>query len=111
MRDGEHGRYPIVTIREEGGSEFAVHAFHDVLKNELGKIRPEVGDEIGIAYGGKHPDRNYHQYRVASDRSPVAGIDWDSVQRESSDSLNSESDVPVDATGFKRPQADDDIPF
>jgi hypothetical protein len=63
-REGKFGVYPIVTLRQDDGTELAVHAFHDVLANELGRIAPSPGDVIGIRYMGKHPEKGYHQYRV-----------------------------------------------
>ena len=63
-RDGAYGSYPIVTVRQSNGEELAIHAFHDVLQNELARIAPKHGDEIGILYSGKDADRGYHRYRV-----------------------------------------------
>jgi hypothetical protein len=54
-RNGEYGEYPIVTVRSDDG-EFAAHAFHEVLANELAKVAPKVGDQVGIKYVGKDPD-------------------------------------------------------
>ena len=107
MRDGEYGAYPVVTIREQGGGEYAAHAFHDVLKNELTRVRPQVGEQLGIAYDGKHPERGYHVYRVVSDSTPT-GVDWDSIARQSADS-GSGSDASADTADLRR--TGDDIPF
>ena len=73
-RDGAFGRYPIVTLSTEDG-ELAIHAFHDVLANELARIAPKVGDELGVKYAGKHPDKGYHQYRVRR-AGASADVDW-----------------------------------
>jgi hypothetical protein len=45
-RENEYGVYPIVTIVTDEGEELAVHGFHTVLRNELAKRRPRVGDRI-----------------------------------------------------------------
>lgn len=74
-REGTYGPYPIVTVRTAEGEEFAVHAFHEVLSGELAKIAPKPGDELGFKYVGRHPERNYHQYRVRRDGS-TAEVSW-----------------------------------
>jgi hypothetical protein len=73
-REGTYGRYPIVTLRTEQG-ERAIHAFHEVLANELARIAPKVGDKIGVKYMGKHEERGYHQYRAVKvgDEDGVTG--------------------------------------
>ena len=73
-REGAFGRYPIVTLRTEDG-EFAVHAFHEVLTNELARLAPKQGDVLGIKYVGKHPERGYHVYRVRRSGAD-AGVQW-----------------------------------
>ncbi len=77
-REGYDGDpYPILTVRTESG-EYAVHAFHTVLRNELARIRPQVGTELGIKYEGKKATGNgrgtYHSYRVRS--TGGGGVDW-----------------------------------
>jgi hypothetical protein len=62
-RDGAFGRYPIVTLNT-GGEEVALHAFHEVLANELARLAPKIGDELGVKYLGQHTEKGYHQYRV-----------------------------------------------
>lgn len=74
-RDGAYGAYPIVTLRTEAGDELAVHAFHEVLQGELAKVAPKPGDELGIRYVGKHPERGYHRYRVRRAGS-TADVSW-----------------------------------
>jgi hypothetical protein len=73
-RDGAYGRYPILTLRKADGTPLAVHAFHDVLQNELARIAPKVGDELGIKYEGKDAERGYHRYRVR--RAGEDGVEW-----------------------------------
>jgi hypothetical protein len=72
-REGEYGVYAICTVRTEDG-EFAAHAFHEVLANELARIAPEVGDHIGIKYLGMDPGKGYHNYRVR--RGGDETFDW-----------------------------------
>lgn len=111
-RDGTYGKYPIVTIRTDKGEEFAVHAFHEVLSNELARVAPAVGDEIGIKYLGRHPEKDYHQYKVRRGGG-AAGFDW----RGYGTGADPAPAGPIDATGLEPapsvpdPQEEDDIPF
>ena len=111
-REGAYGRYPIVTVRTQDG-ERAIHAFHEVLANELARIAPKVGDKIGVKYLGKHPERSYHRYRAVK-VGDEEGVDW---SRYGGDGDAPTSDVPGDTSDLppekKRSYqtADDDIPF
>ena len=69
-RTTEYGTYPIVTIRDDDGAEFAVHAFHTVLRNEFAKRPPRLGERLGIKYLGKS-DRGYEGYRVAWEKAAI----------------------------------------
>src|SRR5206468_3062798 len=77
-RESEYGSYPIVTVLTDEGEELAFHAFRTVAKNELAKVRPQIGDRIGIAYHGKPDGKDYELYRiiVERDEAPKA-LDWD----------------------------------
>ena len=102
-RDGNYGPYSIITVRDDDGNEWAVHAFHEVLANELARIAPKVGDRVGFKYAGKHPERGYHRYRVQRDGDTA--FDW---TKFAGDDVPA-TDVPVDM-----PETDaigDDIPF
>jgi hypothetical protein len=56
--DAGYGKYPILELATETGT-VAVHAFHDVLKNELARLAPNIGDSITLTYKGKHPEKGY----------------------------------------------------
>jgi hypothetical protein len=73
-REGAYGEYPIVTLRTDTG-DWAIHAFHEVLGNELARVAPKIGDRIGVKYSGKDPEKGYHRYRVRRD-SDNSGFDW-----------------------------------
>jgi hypothetical protein len=64
--------YPILTLRCADG-DVAVHAFHSVLRNEVGKQNPQIGETVAIKYAGevaKEDGRGrYHSYRLVVDRS------------------------------------------
>lgn len=92
-RDGDYGAYPVITVRTETG-ELAWHAFHTVARNELAKLRPEVGDEIGVRYGGKDAEKGYARYRVKVRKSNAssAGVDWDAMTADAEAELPSDED-------------------
>ena len=74
-----YGVYPIVTIQQADGEKRAVHCFHTTIRGQLARIRPEVGDALGIKYLGKkksstNADRTYDAYRVVA--SGKGGYDW-----------------------------------
>jgi hypothetical protein len=109
--------YPIVTVKQDDGTEFAWHAFHKVAQNELGKLRPSVGDPIGIKHVGKVQTGNgrgsYHSYRVRV-LGGAKGINWSRYDGEPEP-----EGLPVEATPASQPRgvppveehADDAIPF
>lgn len=77
------GAYPVVTVRSEDGGEYAVHAFHSVLKRELARRRPKAGDDLTIVYEGKKAGGQYgeyHSYRVSGGQA--AQVNWDSFLPE-----------------------------
>lgn len=109
--------YPILVVRKEDGEEKAVHAFHSVLKREILKQRPQVGEEIGIKFLGEVKPKNganpYIGYVVKIEREPGA-FNWNAFgapEAEPADdpyaSVNeSQTTVTVPAGA-----GDDDIPF
>lgn len=103
VRDGDYGRYPVVTVETEDG-EIAVHAFHTVLKRELARQRPRPGERIGIAYHGRDEGKGYERYRLAVDREaePDAGPDWDEIGEQAERELSGDDPSAGD---------DDDDPF
>jgi hypothetical protein len=124
--DGGYGIYPIVTLRTDSG-EVAVHAFHTVLRRELARRRPSVGDEIEITYLGKQAgrsgDRGYDGYRVRSDKD-VVGYDWsqelvdaqpgavdDPVAPPIAPAPVPAASTPVPVPTSADPVDDDDVPF
>lgn len=82
---GDYGSYPIVTVDPGDGAELvAVHAFHSVLKSELARLKPAVGDEIGIKYEGKKQGKNqtYDNYKVALESARPRTPNWDAIGAE-----------------------------
>lgn len=64
------GTYPLLTIRVDETGEFVnVHAFHTVLRVELGRKQVGMGDRIGIKYIGAVEGGDfgsYEAYKVVS---------------------------------------------
>lgn len=111
-REGYDGDpYPIVTVQADDGS-FAFHAFHSVAQNELARLRPQVGDEIGVKYEGVTKSANgrttYHAYRIRT-AGASAGVNWG---RYGDGETVAEPDAPVDTADLPAPPADDEpLPF
>ena len=61
-----YAEYPILIVLTDDGQEWAVHAFHTVLKDQLLKTAPQVGDRIRLTYKGKvqGQTREYHSWTV-----------------------------------------------
>lgn len=77
-RTSKFGAYPAITVRKDDGEELTFHAFRSVAKSELAKVRPVVGDRIGILYIGPQPGIDYHLYKIRLDRvNSAAALDWD----------------------------------
>lgn len=74
---GGQGAYPCVTLTTTEGP-VAVHAFHTVLRRELARRAPKIGDEIEVIYLGKVAggsyDREYHNYRASGGQARE--FDW-----------------------------------
>jgi hypothetical protein len=102
--DAGYGKYPILELATETGT-VAVHAFHDVLKNELARLAPNIGDSITLTYKGKHPEKGYHQYRVRDGDGKGRGINW-GAYGETSIPEPPASDVPSNFDGYGQPPQD-----
>jgi hypothetical protein len=114
-RETEYGEYPIVTVLTADGRELAFHAFHTVARNELAKLEPDIGEQIGIAYHGRAEGGNYERYRILM-------LDRDVAQSKRPDwkAMRDEADEPPEVTAepelLPDPLAgpfasDDDIPL
>lgn len=98
------GSYPLVVIETDDGEGNAIHAFHTVLRSELARKRPAIGDRLGIKYFGRDEDGGYEMYRVILDRKEPdarAAVDWDDVAAGAAHELASADVAPpsdLDAT-------------
>lgn len=66
--DPDAGWYPLLTVRQDDGTEVKVHAFRTVLYNEVLRKKPVTGEAITITFigvGGERDGMNgAHIYRV-----------------------------------------------
>lgn len=74
-----------------------VHAFRDVIRNELANCAPQTGDKVTITYGGKS-EKGYYLYRVRDADGRHNQVNW---SRFSDDPSPPEPDLPA---------ADNDLP-
>lgn len=111
-RAGEYDPYPIITVRQDDGTEVAFHAFHTVAASELAKVQPKIGERIGVLYRGKVDGKaggpSYHAYRVKVDRPVEGSFSWAKYASGGDDDPAAGS--PDDAEG-RQPRDEDDIPF
>lgn len=113
QRTGDYEPYWIVTLEKDDGTQEAIHAFHTRAKQELQKIRPQIGHRIAMKYLGKRDGKtySYHDYRAATEHAPT--VDWGKPAEERPEPAA--SDFPVDAEEFavtpERTAPKDDIPF
>jgi hypothetical protein len=104
-RASEYGPdYTIITVEDDGGNEWAIHGFHSMLRNEIERKTPQVGDRIAVAYHGlgesSAPGMSApHKYRLVVERAaPSPPMAWETT-------AGVPGDVPAPG-GYS-----DDIPF
>jgi hypothetical protein len=100
------GVYPVLTIaRDSDGTEVAVHCFHSVLKGEVAKKRPQVGDRIGIKYLGIPEGKRYELYRLVLERT--VQLDYDKMADEAKAELADEPGYEDNAIRYVDNEPDD----
>ncbi|BDG59923.1 hypothetical protein [Caldinitratiruptor microaerophilus] len=86
-----YGAVPVVTVRpDDGGPLVAVWASHAVLRRELARRRPQVGQKIGIKYLGKQTGRNGASYQAYTVVTEGGNFDWDAA----ASGAEEEDDIP-----------------
>ena len=90
----------------------SVWLFHTVLKREMHKARPRVGEQVAIRFDGEvAPDgggRKYMAYTVVVKREKGASVDWGIIDDEPDDPTpNGMRVVPR----VEKPSAPDEAPF
>lgn len=69
-----YGGASVFILEDEDGKEWSVWLLHKVLKNQVFKTNPRVGDLVAFAYGGTKQgvDDEYHVYTVNVERQEKA---------------------------------------
>jgi hypothetical protein len=67
---GKYGESKVCILRDQAEDTLiSVYLSPTVLFNEFKKIRPKIGEKVGIRYLGKaEGDDGYHRYKVVVDR-------------------------------------------
>jgi hypothetical protein len=63
---------PHITLEASDGTVWSVRGYGTVLRNQINKVDPQVGDLVAIRYFGKKDGRNgraYENYKVAVKRA------------------------------------------
>lgn len=114
----DYGRYPIVVIRKDDGEEKAVHGFHTVLRNELAKNQPQVGERTGIKYLGDVETKpgskfkSFKGYRVQVEREKGSAFNWNQLGGPENDVENAYNPgVYEEAVTVPDGAGEDDVPF
>lgn len=70
----QKGTAPFLRVLADDGVEWSVAGFHAVLRAELLRVSPRIGDRIGVLYQGegtaKENQSAPHLYRVVVERNP-----------------------------------------
>ena len=70
----QQGTAPFVRVLADDGTEWSVAGFHAVLRAEILRTGPRIGDRIGVIYQGegtaKENQSPPHLYRVVVERNP-----------------------------------------
>lgn len=105
---------PVVTLHTDEGERVAVWAFHTVLRSELVKIRPELGDWLAVK---RLPDsdKGYKRYRVVPQKTKARAFAWDRVSVDGGDVAPEDRDeiLHEEPKGFAKELVDgeDPLPF
>lgn len=70
----QQGTAPFLRVLDDDGTEWSVAGFHAVLRAEIIRTGPHVGDRVGVIYQGegkaKENQSAPHLYRVVVERNP-----------------------------------------
>ncbi len=85
-RDGGYGAYPVLTIRDQDGKDWAWHGMHSVARGEVGRLQPRIGERLGVKYLGKLTGKTagttYHGWKVRAERVPGTTVDLAAYGRD-----------------------------
>jgi hypothetical protein len=93
----QQGTAPFVRLLADDGTEWSVAGFHAVLRAELLRTGPNVGDRMGVVYQGEGKARENqsapHLYRVVVERNPGGPQEPDAELPPAPD-FNPDADIP-----------------
>jgi hypothetical protein len=77
------GETPVLVVQTSPDEVLSVFCSATVLKNELARLEPEVGETILIRFLGKPTGRDYYKYVVRiKDRPDGGGVNWAKYRTE-----------------------------
>lgn len=101
--DGDFGPYPVLELRCDDGTFSNLSCARSVLRNEIEKQRPGVGDRIGVRYIGPETSSkgtSYEKYRVRIDRqtpaTPRPDVDTRTTSSSSQATMPATAAVPAE---------------
>jgi len=63
-----YGEVRTCIVEQDDGERVSLWLSTTVLLDQFKRLRPRIGERIGLKYLGKHPDLGYHRYRLIVDR-------------------------------------------
>jgi len=75
-----YGEAWVCHIEDEKRGLIAVWLTHTVLLDWFKKLKPKVGERIGIKCNGKHPEKGYWQFLVIIDRDEPEMPDFEALE-------------------------------
>ena len=109
------GKIDVVVLALDAGGEVAIHCSATVLANQMRSAAPAFGEKIGVKYLGvvsRQGQKDYHDFRVVTDRSKGGAIHWAGEPDPVADyvePVRHEYQAPSDTAGGT--DSSDDIPF
>ncbi|HET6753976.1 MAG TPA: hypothetical protein VFH23_08500 [Jiangellaceae bacterium] len=108
-RETQYGAYPLLVVADDEGAVHSVHCLRGGLLWPVVRIRPKVGDRIGVRYDGVTGTSSAHRYVVAFENATETAPDWERIeksQRERSKDGNSAGTSDVDSAWPVNPPDD-----
>ena len=110
------GKIDVIVLSTDKG-EVAIHCSATVLANQMRSAAPVFGEKIGVKYLGvvsRTGQKDYHDFRVVTDRSKGGAIRWAGEPDEVADYVDPKpevrhEDAPLGGSSQMGPT--DDLPF